>query len=146
MSDLTPRILELVARLKGETAAPPPPIPSAAPETPGRSGPAEVARVLGLPLAQLDAVLRVAVPWLDVPLWFVPDEAEAAALVAAGDATRGTVWTRQELLDLLAVPGISKEGARTVARAKLAFGGEVAGVADRRPRRAALGTGGQTPP
>lgn len=92
-----------------------------------------LARVLGLPLAQLDRVLRVAVPWLPGPLWFVPTEVDAEVLVAAGEASRGAVWTRRELLDLLAVPGITKDQARTVARAKLAVGGEVVEV---RPARA----------
>lgn len=34
--------------------------------------PAEVSRVLGLPLDQLDRVLEVRVPWLPVTLWFCP--------------------------------------------------------------------------
>jgi hypothetical protein len=81
---------------------------------PGVPGfPSELARVLGLPLDQLDRVLRVAVPWLAGPLWFVPDEADAEALVAAGEARRGAVWTAAELMDLLAIPGMTKAQART---------------------------------
>ncbi len=135
MSDLTARILEVVARLKGEAppGAPPDPGPPPAPvippeRPPGRSTLAELTRVLGLPLAQLDRVLRVAVPWIEVPLWFVPEEADVEALVLAGEATRGAVWTRGELLDFLTIPGLTKAGARTVAVAKLEFDGDVTEV------------------
>jgi hypothetical protein len=75
------------------------------PAAPGRPDPAEVARTLRLPLPHLDRVLRVRVSWLDVAVWFVPDEVDTETLVAAGEATRGAVWTRRELLDLLSVPG-----------------------------------------
>lgn len=105
-------------------APPVPALPELAPD---------LARVLGLPLAQLDRVLTVRVPWFEVPLWFVPDEADAEALVAAGEASRGAVWTRRELLDLMAVPGITRDQARTVALAKLEMDGEVVEV---RPRAA----------
>lgn len=103
------------------------PAPSSPDALPG-ADPAEVSRVLALPLDQLDAMLTVRVPWWPSLLYFVPDKADAEALVAAGEATRGAVWTRRELLDLLAVPGLTKAGVQTVALAKLAVAGEVAEV------------------
>lgn len=106
--------------LPAPAEVPAPPVP--------RPDPDDLARVLGLPLDQLDRVVIVRVPWLDVPLWFVPDEANAQALIAAGEATRGAVWTARELLDLLAVPGLAKDQARTVALAKLQFDGDVVTV------------------
>jgi hypothetical protein len=102
---------------------PPPP-----PVAPGLSAAAELSRALALPLDQLDRVLRVATPWLAVPLWFVPEEQDAEALIASGEATRGVVWTRRELLDLLAVPGITPAQARLVVSAKREFAGEVVEV------------------
>lgn len=103
-------------------------LPPGARTAPASSSPDPLSRVLALPLDQLDAMLTVRVPWWPSLLYFVPDEADAEALVAAGEATRGAVWTRRELLDLLAVPGITKDLARTVALAKLAVAGEVAEV------------------
>jgi hypothetical protein len=93
-------------------------------------------RVLALPLSQLSACLRVRGPWLDVPLWFVPGEADAVALVGRGDVTRGAVWTVAELTDLLAIPGITKPQARTVAIAKAEFGGDLVDVIQCAPAEA----------
>jgi hypothetical protein len=127
---VTPDELEVLRQRKAEVLAllrsPPP-------------DPAEVARVLGIPFDHLDRVVRVRVPWLDRLLWFVPTKADAARLVATGEASRGTCWTRQELLDLLAIPGITPEQIRLVAVARLEFGGEgvdVRPVLDRRNQRA----------
>jgi hypothetical protein len=92
---------------------------------------AEVARVLGLPLPQLDRLVEVRVPWLPVTLWFVPGESEAEGLLA-DSVSRGRIWTAGELLDLLAVPGITKAAARHVALAKLEVDGEVTRIV-RRP-------------
>lgn len=102
---------------------------AASPLRSGAPGFAEaVARLLGLPLDRLDCVVTMRVPWLDVPLWFVPAEADAEALVAAGEATRGAVWTTTELLDLRAIPGLTKAQAWTVALAKVGFDGDVMAV------------------
>jgi hypothetical protein len=68
--------------------------------------------------------LEVRVPWCPEPLWFVPSHQHAAALERDG-LSRGRIWTAGELGDLLSVPGITKEPARTVAVAKLEFQGEV---------------------
>ncbi len=84
-------------------------------------------RVLGMPLNRLDRVLKVRVPWWPEALWFVPAETDAEALAAEG-VSRGVIWTAGELADLMAVPGITTAGARTVALAKLAIAGEVAEV------------------
>jgi len=89
--------------------------------------PAEVARVLGLPLNQLDRVLEVRVPWLPVTLWFCPAEADATGLMTEG-VSRGRIWTAAELLDLLGIPSITKAGVRTLAVAKLEFDGDVVEV------------------
>jgi hypothetical protein len=122
---LTPELRALLVEYKAEILRALPqtsPAPAASPD------PVEVARVLGLPLAELDRVLRVRVPGLEVPLWFVPTSADAAALVTARTAPRGAVWTARELLDLLAVPGLTQAQARTVALAKLEFDGDVVDV------------------
>src|SRR5262249_2799912 len=78
---------------------------AALPSSPACPEPAELARVLGLPLRQLDRVLRVRVPWLEAPLWFVPAEADVEVLVTAEEASRGAVWTRWELIDKLEFAG-----------------------------------------
>ena len=95
-----------------------------------RPDPAEVARVLGLPLAQLDRALEVRVPWWPDGLWFVPTVADAEALCAEG-ITRGRIWTVGDLQDWLSIPGMTKAGARTLALAKLEFDGVITDV--RRP-------------
>ena len=93
-----------------------------------RPVPTELARVLGLPLARLDHVIRIAVSWLDVPLYFVPETGDAEALVVAGWATRGTVWTRLDLLQVL-TERLSKAAVRRVALARVLFDGELTEVA-----------------
>jgi hypothetical protein len=86
--------------------------------------PAELGRVLGLPLDQLDRVLELRVPGLPVTLWFVPADADAEELLVEG-VTRGRIWTARELQDILSIPGITKAGARTVATAKVFMDGDV---------------------
>lgn len=92
--------------------------------------PAMVARLLRLPLgrfAREGRSLEIRVPWHPETFWFVPSEAAAEALVREG-VSRGRVWTARELLDLLTVPGLTKEQARTVALVKATFAGEVVEV------------------
>ncbi len=93
-----------------------------------------IARLAGMPLdvfTQQGSPLEIKVPWLAVTLWFVPSEADAEALVQEG-VSRGHIWTARELMDLLAIPGLTAEPVQTVARAKIEFNGEVIEV---RPRR-----------
>ena len=92
--------------------------------------PATVARLLGMPLDRFEregAPMEIRVPWLPVTLWLVPAEADAEALVGEG-VSRGRVWTAWELMDLLAIPGLTREQAQTVARVKATFDGEVVEV------------------
>jgi hypothetical protein len=89
---------------------------------------AESARALTLPIDRLDRVLRITAPWLDVPLYFVPEAEDSEALVVAGEATRGAVWTRRELLEVLTVR-LSKAAVRRVALARVLFDGELGEVA-----------------
>jgi len=124
LSDLTARIREVVARPKGEAS----PAAAAQPDPDA----IELARVLAPPLDRLDAVLTVRTPWWPSRLYFVHGEAEAEALLAAGETTRDAVWTAGGLLDLLAVPGL-RTGARTVVLAKVEFAGVLAEVRRRRP-------------
>jgi hypothetical protein len=100
--------------------------PPAAPPTP-----AEVARVLGLPIPFLDRMLEVRVPGLPVTLWFVPGENAVELLMAEG-VTRGRIWTSQELLTWLTIPGITKASTRTTIEYKLAFEGVLTAVGDGR--------------
>ena len=94
--------------------------------------PTEVARVLGLPVDQLDRMLEVRVPWLPAALWFVPSESHAEVLTLKG-VHRGRIWTARELHDLLSIPGITKAGARTIAEAKREFGGAVTALRTHSP-------------
>jgi hypothetical protein len=88
---------------------------------------------LALPrFAETTHCLALRVSWCGELLWFVPTETDAAALGAEG-VSRGRVWTARELLDLLAVPGITRDQARTVAVAKLEFAGEVVAVREIQP-------------
>ncbi len=92
-----------------------------------------VAQLLGLPLDRFEqegCPLEVLVPWLPVTLWFVPAEADAKTLAREG-VSRGRIWTAGELIDFLAIPGLTPDQVKTVALAKAALNGEVAEV---RPR------------
>ncbi len=75
---------------------------------PGDPGFAEAGTRLGLMPPDLFAregrLLEVRVPWLDVTLWFVPDERDAEALGREG-VSRGRVWTAWELMEVLALSG-----------------------------------------
>ncbi len=72
-------------------------------------------------------LLEVRVPWLEVTLWFVPEERDAEALIRDG-VSRGRVWTATELMDLMAISGLTREALRTIALAKLTFDGDIAAV------------------
>jgi hypothetical protein len=82
-------------------------------------------RRLSLPLKRRDPMggpLEITMAWCPVPLWLAPDEAVADVLVAQG-IPRGRIWLMQELLDLLAIPGLTPAGARRLAHVKLEFDG-----------------------
>jgi hypothetical protein len=61
---------------------------------------------------------QVHMAWCPVPLWLVPDAAAAARLVAAG-IPPGQIWSVDEVLALLAIPGMTEAEARHRALAKL---------------------------
>lgn len=84
-------------------------------------------RLLAMPLNQFQQEgdpMEIKVPWLDKPLWFVPIEADAEILTKEG-ISRGVIWTAFELIDLLTIPGVTKEQVRQVAMAKRIFEGTV---------------------
>lgn len=83
------------------------------------------------------APLEIRVAWLDTTLWFVPREADAAALAREG-VTRGRIWTAGELADLLALGDLTSARARTLALTKLEFDGDI--VTTRPPAASPRGT------
>jgi hypothetical protein len=86
--------------------------------------------ILAIPLDEFAAngeLLEVRVPWLDVTLWFVPEERDAEALVRDG-VNRGRVWTATELMAVMAIGGRTSEALRPIALAKLTFDGDIAAV------------------
>ncbi len=90
----------------------------------------DVGTILAMPLDQFareGSLLEVRVPWLDVTLWFVPEERNADALVRE-DVSRGRVWTATEVMDVMAISERTSEALRTIALAKLTFDGDIAAV------------------
>jgi ubiquinone biosynthesis protein UbiJ len=97
----------------------------------------EPTEILAMPLdrfAREGQCLEVRVPWLDVTLWFVPAERDAAAIARTG-GSRGRVWTANELAALMALPDRTPATVEAIARAKLAVDGDIAEV---RPRESEL--------
>jgi hypothetical protein len=87
----------------------------------------DVTEILAMPLDRFERegqCLDVRVPWLDVTLWFVPEERDATAIARTG-ASRGRVWTASELARLMALPGRTPVIVEAIARAKLAVDGDV---------------------
>jgi hypothetical protein len=68
--------------------------------------------------------LKIRVPWLAEPLWFVPGNEDVALLVADG-VSRGRIWTARELRDLLHIRNVAPKPVQTIARAKAELGGEL---------------------
>jgi ubiquinone biosynthesis protein UbiJ len=98
----------------------------------------DVTEILAMPLdrfAREGQCLEIRIPWLDVPLWFVPDERDAVAIALTG-ASRGRVWTASELAVLMALPERRPATVEMIARAKLAVDGDIVEV---RPRQPELG-------
>ena len=90
----------------------------------------EPADLAAMPLdvfATARQMLEVRVPWCSDSLWFVPAETDAEALAREG-ICRGQIWTARELHDLLSIPSLTKDTARTVASAKRAMAGDVTAV------------------
>jgi len=85
--------------------------------------------------------LEVRIPWVDVTLWFVPDERDAEALGPEG-VTRGRVWTARELIALMALPDRTPEIVQGVALAKRAIDGD---IVDARPREPSGRSGSLVP-
>ena len=103
MGDLTPRIDKLVGSLSagrpGEQAPGRVTVrwPSLRAGDPGFAE--ALARLVAMPLNQFardGQLLEIRIPWLNVTLWFVPDERDVDSLIRAGVA-RGRVWTAQDL-------------------------------------------------
>lgn len=81
-----------------------------------------VGRRLGLPLHTFAAAgqrLEIRVPWDSEPLWFVPTPEDAKTVTAEG-VNPGRIWTASALRQLLAA-GITREGTRRIAQARMAF-------------------------
>jgi hypothetical protein len=71
--------------------------------------------------------LEVRVPWLEVTLWFVPEERDAAGIERTG-ASRGRVWTASELMALMALPDRTPAIVETITHSKLALDGDIVEV------------------
>jgi hypothetical protein len=136
VADLTGRIDHLVGWLTTGAAVGQPgpaggPPPGLRPNDPAFAD--MVAGLLGMPLdqyARTGAPLDIRVPWLDVTLWFVPDERDAAALSREG-VGRGRVWTARELMDLMTLSDLTLATVRTLALAKCAIDGDIVEVRSR---------------
>ena len=70
---------------------------------------------------------------VDVPevglVYFVPGPDEGRALGAEG-VSRGRIWTVAELRQAVGLTAVSRDDARRIAEAKVAFDGRVSGVTD----------------
>jgi len=77
--------------------------------------------------AREGASLAVRVPWLEVTLWMVPTDQDAAALVGEG-VNRGRIWTSTELMNLMSIADRTLDMVKRLALAKFELGGEVVEV------------------
>jgi hypothetical protein len=68
--------------------------------------------------------LEVRVPWVEVTLWFVPEERDAETLGGEG-VHRGRVWTARELIGVMAITS-RREALPSITLAKLTFDGDIA--------------------
>ena len=82
--------------------------------------------------ARAGASLEVRVPWLNVTLWMVPTDRDAAALMAEG-VQRGRVWTAGELMQFMAITDRTPAMVQRLAHAKLEMDGEIVDVRRREP-------------
>lgn len=105
------------------------------------------ADLLAMPLDRFGCehhFMEIRVPWLEVTLWFVPEERDADLLGREG-VHRGRVWTARELIALMALPDRIPATVRSLARAKLAIDGDLVDVqprADSLRRPEGVGEGG----
>ena len=134
---LTPTLEALAARLTRAASRDwPPTSPAPSRAAPPESGGDPVAvdldltKILAMPLdrfAREGQLLEVRIPWLDVTVWFVPEERDAEALVREG-VSRGRIWTAGELGALMALPAPTPEIVQRLALTKRAVDGDIAEV------------------
>jgi hypothetical protein len=87
----------------------------------------EVARLVAMHLDQYareGAQLEIRVPWQAETLWLVPEGRDTEALDREG-VDRGRVWTARELMEVMALPDLAADTVRTIAIAKMTFGGNI---------------------
>ena len=70
------------------------------------------------------ALHEVRVPWLEVMLWMVPTDREAAGLMAEG-IRRGRIWTAGELIQFMQIADRIPETVKMLTHAKLEMDGEI---------------------
>ena len=131
MSELLSSLAALAERLEMPTGTAH--VPGVVADGAKAAGVVDLTELLGMPLDRFmreGQLLEVRVPWLEVTLWFVPEERDAAALERSG-TRRGRVWTASELIRLMAIPDRTQEVVETITRAKLAVDGDLVEV---RPR------------
>jgi hypothetical protein len=90
----------------------------------------ELTPILAMPLDEFAShgkLLEVRVSWLNVTLWFVPEERDAESLVRDG-VSRGRMWTAAELMDVMTINERTSEELQAIALVKLAFDGDIAEV------------------
>lgn len=76
------------------------------------------------PLPGEGQLLKVRVPWHNETLWLVPEGRDTEALDREG-VERGRVWTARELMEVMALPDLASDTVRTIAIAKMTFGGDI---------------------
>jgi hypothetical protein len=92
--------------------------------------PVDLTAILAMPLDQFAReghLLDVRVPWLDVTVWFVPEERDAEALGREG-VSRGRIWTAEELSALMALPDRAPEIVQRLALVKRELDGDIVEV------------------
>jgi hypothetical protein len=103
------------------------------PSREGQRPPVDLAEILAMSLdhfARESQLLEVRVPWLDVTVWFVPEEQDAEVLGREGIG-RGRVWTARELATLMALRDRTPSVVRALAHTKCMVDGD---IIEARPR------------
>ena len=108
----------------------------------------DLTKVLLMPLDQFareGQLLEVrVVPWLNVTLWFVPEERDAEAF-GREDVGRGRIWTAGELSALMALPDRTPEIVQGQARTRWGNRRGAAAMTGPNGRRHPGGSGGTGP-